>query len=104
MDDSAPGRTRSPGLLASLRRLGSTAVELLRTRFELIATEFEEERARVTRLVVFCAVAAFFLSLGVITLTLFVIVLAWDTHRVLATGILALVYLGLGTIAALKAR
>ena len=102
--DSQPGPARSPGLLASLRKLASTLVELVQTRFELIATEIEEERARVVRLLILAAVAGFFLALGTVVLTFFIIVLAWDTHRVLATAVLAVLYLGAGVVAALKAR
>src|SRR6185295_19519222 len=104
MDDSPSGRPRSPGLLASLRKLGSTFLELLQTRLELIATEIEEERTRLIRLLILSAVAGFFLALGIVVLTFFIIVLAWDTHRVLATGILAVLYLAAGIFAAMKAR
>lgn len=102
--DSQPGPSRSPGLLASLRKLATTLVELLQTRFELIAAEIEEERTRLIRLLILAAIAGFFLSLGILTLTFFIIVLAWDTHRVLATGLLTALYLGVGVVAALKAR
>jgi len=37
---------RPPGLLASLRSLGSTALEIVYTRIELVAVELDEERAR----------------------------------------------------------
>jgi uncharacterized membrane protein YqjE len=77
---------------------------VFQTRLELLATEVEEERVRLGRLLLLGAVAAFFLALGMLTLTLFVIVLFWDTHRLLVTGLLAALYLGAGLALALAAR
>ena len=104
VDEPPPGTSRDAGLLAALRRLAATAVGLLQTRLELIATELDEEFKRVLRLLILSLVACFFLALGIITLTLFIILLAWDTHRVLAAGLLAAAYLGIGAVVAMNAR
>lgn len=104
MAESAPGAAESPGLLASLRRLAATLVAVLQTRLELLATEVEEERVRLTRLVLLGIAATFFLALGILTLTLFVIVLFWDTHRLLVSGLLAVIYLAAGLAIAFAAR
>lgn len=101
MSDGASGATagRGMGVLASLQRLLVTAIETLRTRVEIVVTEFEEERERIRELVLFGFLALFFVSLGLVLLTLFVVILFWDTHRVYAVGGFALLYLGLGTTA-----
>ena len=104
MDDGQPGTARESGLLASLRRLGATTVELLYTRLELVATELEEERNRILRLLMLITAAVFFLTLGIILLTVLIIIVAWDTHRVLAAGVLAGAYLVIGGIFALTAH
>ena len=104
MDDGQPGTTRESGVLAALRRLASSAVELLYTRLELIATELEEERNRLLHLLVLIVASSFFLTLGIILLTFFIVVLAWDTHRVLAVGLLTVAYLVIGVILAAKAH
>lgn len=91
-------------MLAALRRLVATAVGLLQTRIELIATELEEEGARLFRILVLAVAAGFFLALGVVALTFFAILLAWDNHRELAAGLLTAGYLGVGAILALGAR
>ena len=93
-----------PGLLASLRKLGSTLVAILHTRFELFAKELERERIRVMRLLLIGVVALFFFCLGVVTLTLFVIVIFWDTHRLIAIGAVTAVYLGIAAGLALYAK
>jgi uncharacterized membrane protein YqjE len=104
VDEGQPGTSQDSGLLGALRRLAATAVGLLQTRLELIATELDEERTRVLRLLVLSLVAGFFLALGVVTLTFFIILLAWDTHRLLAAGLLAAAYLGIGAVVAMNAR
>jgi uncharacterized membrane protein YqjE len=88
----SPTHAGKSGVLTSLRRLGATVVALLHTRAELIAREFERERVRVTRLLILGVAALFFFALGTITLTIFVIVLFWDSHRLIAIGFLTLLY------------
>jgi uncharacterized membrane protein YqjE len=96
-----PGK---PGLLASLCHLGSTLAALLHTRFELFTKEFERERIRVMRLMLIGFVGLFFFSLGMLTLTLFVIVIFWDTNRLEAIGGVTLLYLGIAVGLGLYAK
>jgi uncharacterized membrane protein YqjE len=90
-------RTAQPagGLAASLRKLVSSFSAILHTRVELIARELERERIRVTRLLLIGFIALFFFALGMITLTIFVIVLFWDSQRLVAIGFLTVLYLGI---------
>jgi uncharacterized membrane protein YqjE len=101
-DGSAPAE--GGGLAASLRKLGGTFVKVLHTRGELLAREFERERVQLTHLVLLGLGALFFLSLGALTLTLFIIVLFWDSHRLATIASLTLFYLALGIGFALTAR
>ncbi|MEK7758792.1 MAG: phage holin family protein [Pseudomonadota bacterium] len=96
MTDRDPDAAHSPGLLTSLQRLMATLLELLQTRVEIVATEFEEERVRLRELVVFGILTLFFVSVGLTLATLFVVALYWDTHRLAVLGGVALLYLGLG--------
>ena len=95
---------RAPGLLVSLRRLASAFSALLHTRLELLTKEFERERIRVMRLLLIGAVGLFFFALGMLTLTLFVIVIFWDSYRLEAIGAVTLVYLGVAIGLALYAK
>ncbi|MCC7487374.1 MAG: phage holin family protein [Burkholderiales bacterium] len=104
MAEGQRGATREPGLLAALRRLAATAVELARTRLELLAAELDEERSRVVRLLLLALGACFFAALGIVTLTFFIIMLAWDSNRLLAAGLLAAAYIGIGAVFAFLAR
>ncbi|OGA53958.1 MAG: hypothetical protein A3F74_11595 [Betaproteobacteria bacterium RIFCSPLOWO2_12_FULL_62_58] len=103
-EESGPDAAPSHGLLASLRNLAATAVGILQTRLELLATEVEEERLRLLQIALWAVIAVFLLALGILTLTLFVVILFWDTHRVLVTGLLAVLYLVLGAAIGLAAR
>lgn len=96
MTDHDPDAGQSPGLLTSLQRLMATLLEILQTRVEIVATEFEEERVRLRELVVFGILTLFFVGVGLTLLTLFIVVLYWDSHRVAVLGGVAFLYLGLG--------
>jgi len=90
---------RSEGLLDSLRNLARTFLAIVQTRIEIFASEIDEERTRLARIAVLAAVAAFCLGLAVILLVFFLVVLFWDTNRLLAIGVLAGVF-AVGGIAA----
>ena len=103
MEERAPGG-EAPGLLQSLRNLAATLVALLQTRLELLGTELEEERLRLSQALLWGCIALAFLVLGVVMLTFFLVVLFWDTHRVLVSGLLAFIYLAVGVAAVIAAR
>jgi len=90
---------RSEGLLDSLRNLARTFLAIVQTRIEIFASEIDEERTRLARIAVLAAVAALCIALAVILLVFFLVVLFWDTDRLLAIGVLAGVF-AIGGIAA----
>jgi uncharacterized membrane protein YqjE len=92
----------SESLLDSLRDLARTLVALVETRIEIFASEIDEERTRLARVVVLAVVAAFCLGLAVVLLVLLVAVIFWDSNRLLAIGVIAGVFV-LGALAALLA-
>jgi uncharacterized membrane protein YqjE len=92
----------SESLIDSLRDLARTVVALVETRIEIFASEIDEERARLARVLVLAVVAAFCLGLAVVLLVLLVAVVFWDTNRLLAVGVIAGVF-ALGALAALLA-
>jgi uncharacterized membrane protein YqjE len=84
-----------PGLAESLRRAWASFLALAHSRFELFTRELELEVARGVRSLVLGFIALFFFGLGALTLTLFIIVLFWDSQRLVAIGFLTIVYFGL---------
>ena len=92
------------GLLDSLRNLARTFIAILQTRLEIFASELDEQRELLARIALLAAVAAFCLALAVILLVLFIVVLFWDTNRLLAIGALAGVFSAGGVISLLMLR
>ena len=97
-------RLRQGGFFDSLRAVVASFVGLLQTRLDLASTEIAEEGERLKQLILLAAIALFCLSLAAILLTVFVVVVFWETHRLYVLGGLALFYLAAGAIAALALR
>ena len=83
--------------MQSLRNLAATLVTLLRTRFELLATEIEEERIRLLQLLFWMAGALFFFGVGILLLVILLVAVFWDSsYRVTAIVALAGIFLAAG--------
>jgi len=92
------------GLFASLRQLLGTAVEILQVRLALLSTEIQQEKLRVFDGLLWAGVALMLLGLGVLLLFGFIVVLFWDSYRLVALGVLSALFLGVGTWLLLTAR
>ena len=90
--------------MESLKRLVHTLVSISQTRLELLSNELEEERFRISRILVVGGITLFFFGLAILLATMFVVVLFWDSHRLLAIGGLAIVFMtgGLLTLNAFR--
>ena len=97
--EPAPGKS----LGSRLRDYAAGALGILQTRLELLATELQEEKLRLGTLLGYAAAAFFFLGFGAVLLALFLTVLLWDSHRLLALGVFTALFLAIGIIAALAA-
>lgn len=91
------------GLLASLRNLLAHGLSIAQVRLELFLTELEEEKSRLLKLLAFGAAALLLLAAGLVFLAVFITVLLWDEHRLLALGLFSLFFLGSGAIALILA-
>jgi uncharacterized membrane protein YqjE len=101
MTSQNPPGTSRPG---SLRVLAASLIALVRDRVELIAVEFQEAKARDTQKIVLVMVAALFLAMGMLLAAILVIVLLWDTHRMLAAGGVTALYLTIGGATLMRLR
>jgi len=95
---------KSPGLLASLRQLMDTVLETAQLRLALLSNEIEQEKLRLFDGLLWAGLALLLLGLGILLLCAFIVVLFWDSHRLLALGTLALLFLGAGTYLLARAR
>ncbi len=76
-------------MFQSIKNVLSLLVDLGATRFELAATELEEERVRLAELALCAGLTLFLGGLAVVLCLLFVIVAMWDVQRLLTIGVLA---------------
>lgn len=90
--------------MGSVKRLLSTLTSIVTTRLELLANELQEERLRLTQMLVYALIALFSFGMGVLLLTVFIVVLFWDDHRLAVLGGLAALFFASGTLMALLLR
>jgi len=90
--------------MESVKRLASTLVSIVSTRLELLAIELQEERLRLTQMFLFTLSALFCFGMGVLLLTIFIVVLFWDEHRLAVLGGLCVLFFVLGALAAVLSR
>jgi uncharacterized membrane protein YqjE len=97
-------RESSSGLMGSVKQLLTTLTSIASTRLELLANELQEERLHLTQMLFFALFALFNFCMGILLLTVFVVVLFWDDHRLAVVGGLAVLFFALGTLMALLLR
>lgn len=88
---------RSQGLFASVRQLLGTVLEFAQIRIALISNEIEQEKLRLFGGLLWAGLALLMLGLGALLLTIFIVVLFWDSYRLQALGGLAILFLSVGS-------
>ena len=78
--------TNSSGLMESSKRVVGTLLTIFQTRLELLSNEIEEERLRVRQMLFYGSVALFFFGLAIMLLTVFIVVVFWDSYRLSVLG------------------
>ena len=92
------------GVLAALRAAGRTLNEIAQVRGSLFALELREEIARRSRMLALAAIGFAFLHTALLLLTLLLLVVFWDSHRVLVIALTTAVYVGCGVAAIARLR
>jgi uncharacterized membrane protein YqjE len=92
----AENLTSSNGLLHSLSALASSLVSIAHTRLELLSADLEEDREHLLSLVILSLVSFFSLMVGVVLVAILLMVVFWESHRLLMLGTLAGVFLVVG--------
>jgi uncharacterized membrane protein YqjE len=91
-------------MLGPVRELARTLLSSVLTRTRLAATELEEQALRLVEILVWLAAALFFLGVALVFGAVLVVLVFWDSNRVLAAGLLAALFVSAGAGAALIAR
>lgn len=92
------------GSLANVRQLLATLLETAQVRLALLGTEFEQEKRRVFSALVLAAVALVCLALGLVMLSVAVLLIFWDSYRIGAACVMALLFGGGGAYLLVRAR
>jgi uncharacterized membrane protein YqjE len=92
------------GLMESLKRLLSTLTSIVSARLELLANELQEERLRLTQMVLYSLFAIFCLGMSLLLFTVFIVLLFWDDHRLAVLGGLSILFLVLALLIAIVLR
>ena len=79
-------------MFGSLRRLLEQVLALLQVRVELLTAELSAEVRRAAVVVIWAAVALLFGALGMLMVTVTILVAFWEQHRVLAAGLVTLLF------------
>lgn len=91
-------------LLHTAGRIGATLLAMIRTRLELAAVEVQEEARSLLGYLAWTLLAAFLGAGALMLVALFVIVLFWESHRLLAVGAMAGVFALASAAILLKVR
>lgn len=72
--------------------MAGTLLAIVQTRLELLSNELEEERLRIRQMLFYGSVAMFCFALSIMLLTVFVVVLFWDSYRLQVLGGLTILF------------
>jgi uncharacterized membrane protein YqjE len=92
------------GLFDSAKRMVSTLVAIVHTRFELLATELQEEVARVARILLWSIAALLLLAISFAFGGVTLLLATPPERRVLVAGSLAVLLIAAAVASALVAR
>jgi len=90
--------SQSTGLMVSVKRLAGTLLAIIQTRLELLSNELEEERLRVAQMLFYGSVTLFLFGMAIVLMTMFVVVLFWDSYRLQVLGGLSVLFLVAGLL------
>jgi uncharacterized membrane protein YqjE len=92
------------GLFASLKGALSTLLAIAQTRLEIISTELQEQVARAAELLLWAFIALFAAGVGLLLGAVLLIIVFWDTHRVLVSALVTGFFLLLAVTAVVVLR
>lgn len=101
---SAPEDPPAPGLKDAASRAAGSAMELVRTRLELASIELAEERERLYVRLGLLFSGVLLLVFGVVGLGAFIVVVFWDSNRVIAVLAPTLLCTGSGFLLLQRSR
>ncbi|ENX5569967.1 phage holin family protein, partial [Salmonella enterica] len=99
-----PGSGPSRGLADNIRRIFSALTGTLHTRLELVALELEEEKYRIIHLLIVVGLTLVFTAFGIMSLLVFILLLASPEHRLMVLGGASAVFIVLALASSIFVR
>jgi uncharacterized membrane protein YqjE len=75
-----------------------------RIRLELLALEIQEEKEHIASLLVWAVLTALTAGFAAVFVALFITVALWDSHRLAALGVAALLFVAIAMLGALRVK
>ena len=97
-----PGREAASSL--SVRASLRTLLAVAEARAQLAANELEEQALRLLEVAVWAAAALLLTAIALVFAALFVVLMFWDSNRLLAAGLVAGLFAASGAVSALMVR
>jgi len=101
---SESGVQRPGGLRSAFAELAESVIGLAGTRARLAGVELAEERARLVTRAILLLAGILLIAVAALFAGAFVVVLFWDTHRLIAIATMTVVLAVAGTLLLLRAR
>lgn len=79
-------QNRKPNLMGSITNLIRNIVVMAETRLALLALDIQETGMNLLSLLILCGIILTCFGLALILVTLLVVIIFWDSHRLLALG------------------
>lgn len=104
LGESANGAGLIGGLLQSLKGALASLIAIAQTRLEILSTELQEEITRAANLLLWASVALLASGIGLMLGALLLVLMFWDTHRVLVSVLVTGFFFSVAIIALLVLR
>jgi uncharacterized membrane protein YqjE len=89
---------------SSVRSALRTLLAFAETRARLAANEFEEQVLRLLEVAVWAASALLLFAISLVFIASFIVLVFWDSNRLLAAGLVAAFFVAGGVVSALMVR
>ena len=98
------GAPRDEPAPSAVRSIARSILSFAETRARIAASEFEEQLLRLLEVAVWAVAALFLFAMALLLLALFVVLVFWDSNRLLATGLLVALFGVSGGVSVLMVR
>lgn len=98
---AGPGPAPASAPSSTVRSTVRTLLSFAETRARLAANEFEEQLLRLLEVAAWAVAAVFFFAIAVLLVCLFIVLVFWDSNRILAAGLIAGLFVAGGGVSVL---